>query len=148
MSKLIISLCIVLSGCATQARMNSTEMNSFTVSKIDCNKEEQIISFLQSQKPSIFEKLMNQLGLGMFRTIADGTFEERQRQSKGYTAAAINGKIQEVRQTCSYQRQLTATPNQFTDGTCYPYGIAEIQNDGHTYQRYDCGGSTKWRMIN
>jgi len=92
---------------------------------------------------------MNQLGLGLFRTIADGTFEERQQQSRGVTAAAINGKIREVRQVCSYQRQLSDNSNQFIDGTCYPNGIAEVQNDGHTYQRYDCKGNvTKWRMIN
>jgi hypothetical protein len=127
--------------------MNRSELNQFNVSSVDCDHEEDVVAMLESQKPSLIDKFLNQFSTGAFR-YKDGS-QMFQESTFGYSNGDIYTLVRDVRRWCSYKRQLDYNTPVSTN--CYPIGIGEVKNDGRTYQPFECiNGKEKrkvWRLM-
>ena len=101
MKYLILAAAVLSTACTTPVRMDYNGLNTF---KINCDKKEEQMAFLQSQLPTEREAITNYFIIsnwsGFFASNADGTYNDRQKLFNNYHTAVIKANINQLRQQC------------------------------------------------
>ncbi len=100
--KYLPAIVLVLSACTTQAGMSRHDIDNLVA---NCANQQAQIAFLQGQMPDQSTQLTNYMitasSVGMFSSLADGTYVERREMLDGARSNAVRLKIQQIREQCA-----------------------------------------------